>query len=177
MNLCHWIPKKWKRGKKWLLQEKTSRSGIDEKSISRLGKIHKKFPNCEIVLISAKPSIARWSLKPQYDAINAAFKKYAEAETKITYANVWDIMLDEKGEVLKDIFIQDGLHMNKKGYDLWDKIIQPLRYTEAKREYSEEMEMIAYNAAVFFFDVFINLLRMINQVHFVDTNNQVRNLQ
>jgi len=36
----------------------------------------------------------------------------------------------------------------------WDKIIQPLRYQEAKREYSEEMEQIAYDAATFFFDVF-----------------------
>ncbi|GEM_PF-91390 len=99
---------------------------IMENTRKVVGKIHQKFPDCEIVLISAKPSIARWSLKPQYDAINAEFKKYAEAEAKISYANVWDIMLDEKGEVLKDIFIQDGLHMNKKGYDLWDKIIQPM---------------------------------------------------
>jgi len=89
-------------------------------------KIHEKYPNCEIVLICAKPSIARWDLKPQYDAINSEFKKYADANDKISYANVWDIMLDEKGEVLKDIFIQDGLHMNKKGYDIWDKIIQPM---------------------------------------------------
>ena len=88
--------------------------------------IHKEFPDCEIVLISAKPSIARWNLKPQYDAINSEFKKYADAEAKISYANVWDIMLAENGEVRKDIFIQDGLHMNKEGYDLWDKIIQPM---------------------------------------------------
>ncbi|MEM9820763.1 MAG: TolC family protein [Bacteroidota bacterium] len=36
----------------------------------------------------------------------------------------------------------------------WDKLIQPLRYQEAQREYSEELEQIAYDAAVFFFDVF-----------------------
>ncbi len=88
--------------------------------------IQQELPDCEIVLISAKPSIARWSLKPQYDAVNREFKKYADSEEKISYANVWDIMLDDQGEVRKDIFIQDGLHMNETGYDLWDKIIQPM---------------------------------------------------
>jgi len=88
--------------------------------------IQAKYPDCEIVLISAKPSIARWDLKPQYDAINAAFKKYAASDDKIKYANVWDIMLQSNGEVMQDIFIKDGLHMNKKGYDLWDQIIGPM---------------------------------------------------
>ncbi|MEM8907214.1 MAG: TolC family protein [Bacteroidota bacterium] len=37
----------------------------------------------------------------------------------------------------------------------WDKVIQPLIYEEAQREYSEELEQIAYDAAIFFFDVFI----------------------
>ncbi|MEM6380626.1 MAG: GDSL-type esterase/lipase family protein, partial [Bacteroidota bacterium] len=88
--------------------------------------IHEKFPACEIVLISAKPSIARWNLKPKYDVLNAEFKKYAQSTKNVEYANVWDIMLQPNGEVKQDIFIQDGLHMNKKGYDLWDEILGPM---------------------------------------------------
>jgi lysophospholipase L1-like esterase len=34
-------------------------------------------------------------------------------------------MLDENKEVLKDIFVQDKLHMNEKGYAIWIKIIGP----------------------------------------------------
>lgn len=88
-------------------------------------KIEKQYPNCTIILISAKPSIARWNLKTEYEALNVAFKAYAAKKKNRSFANVWDIMLDEEGEVLKDIFIQDGLHMNKEGYALWDKIIRP----------------------------------------------------
>ena len=29
------------------------------------------------------------------------------------------VMLDENGMVFQDIFVEDNLHMNKKGYDLW----------------------------------------------------------
>jgi lysophospholipase L1-like esterase len=32
-------------------------------------------------------------------------------------------MLGENGNVFQDLFIEDGLHMNKKGYDLWAKVI------------------------------------------------------
>ena len=105
---------------------KRSTTEIMDNTKKVVQQIQQKLPDCEIVLISAKPSIARWSLKSQYDAINKAFKAYAAEEAKISYANVWDIMLAENGEVRKDIFIQDGLHMNKEGYDLWDKIIQPM---------------------------------------------------
>lgn len=42
----------------------------------------------------------------------------------------------------------------------WDKVIQPLRYEEAQREYSEELERVAYDAAVFFFDVFDSQLML-----------------
>ena len=36
----------------------------------------------------------------------------------------------------------------------WNKKIEPLRYDEAIREYSEEMEMVAFDAAEIFFDVY-----------------------
>ena len=88
--------------------------------------IEKKLPNCKIILISPKPSIARWNLRDEYEKLNQAMEEYAGKKNNRSYANVWDIMLDDNGEVLKEIFIQDGLHMNRKGYELWDKVIRPL---------------------------------------------------
>ena len=87
--------------------------------------IEKQFPSSQIILIAAKPSIARWNLKEEYLLVNQALKEFANKKSNRHYADVWSIMLDENGEVLKDIFIEDGLHMNKKGYDLWDRVIRP----------------------------------------------------
>jgi len=87
--------------------------------------IEKQFPSCQIILIAAKPSIARWNLKEEYLSVNQALLNYSERKSNRHYADVWSMMLDEEGEVFKDIFIEDGLHMNKKGYDLWDKVIRP----------------------------------------------------
>jgi lysophospholipase L1-like esterase len=87
--------------------------------------IESQYPDCEIILISAKPSIARWNLKSDYLTLNQAFKSYAAEKSNRQFANVWDIMLDKDGEVNPSIFIKDGLHMNKAGYELWDEIIRP----------------------------------------------------
>jgi lysophospholipase L1-like esterase len=43
----------------------------------------------------------------------------------VKYVDVWTPMLDANGEVQKDIFISDGLHMNKKGYDIWGQVFKP----------------------------------------------------
>lgn len=42
----------------------------------------------------------------------------------------------------------------------WDKKIEPLRFLEAKRSYSEDVEAVATQAAALFFDVFIAQLNM-----------------
>jgi hypothetical protein len=38
-------------------------------------------------------------------------------------------MLDDNKEVLKDIFIADKLHMNPKGYSIWQKQFTPFLIT------------------------------------------------
>lgn len=86
--------------------------------------IQNRLPTSEIVLISAKPSISRWKLKGKYKRLNKRFSKMAISNPNIKYANVWDIMLNGR-KVRTDIFIEDGLHMNTIGYDLWYKRIKP----------------------------------------------------
>ncbi len=86
--------------------------------------IGQQYPNCQIFLISAKPSLARWHLKKEYQKLNQAFKKYAESKNNCQYIDIWQVMLNKQGEVIPSIFIEDGLHMNKAGYDLWDSVIR-----------------------------------------------------
>lgn len=86
-------------------------------------KVRKELPEAKIVFISPKPSIARWNLKKKYEKVNRRLEKYCSKNDNLEFADVWNAMLDEKGLVFQDIFIQDGLHMNEKGYDLWGKVI------------------------------------------------------
>ncbi|MEP0132185.1 MAG: GDSL-type esterase/lipase family protein [Eudoraea sp.] len=87
-----------------------------------IAKIRNYNPDTRIVLISAKPSLARWHLKRKYKGLNRRFNRLCRNELDLDYANIWDIMLDGK-KLRQDIFIEDGLHLNSKGYELWYQII------------------------------------------------------
>ena len=105
-------------------------NGISEEKIMYNTKkvielIHSNYPECKIILIAPKPSIARWEYKEQYLSVNSKFQELADQNEKISFANVWDVMLDSNGELKENLFIEDNLHMNKNGYDLWDKLIAP----------------------------------------------------
>ena len=86
-------------------------------------KIRMDLPSTEIVFISPKPSIARVNLRKEYEKLNKRLNKYCNRNENLEFADVWYPMLDENGNVFQDIFIGDGLHMNKKGYDIWGKVI------------------------------------------------------
>lgn len=80
-------------------------------------------PDMEIVLISAKPSISRWKFRGRYRRLNRKLHKLASETKGIDYVDVWYPMLDKR-KVRQDIFIEDGLHMNSKGYDIWYDVIK-----------------------------------------------------
>ena len=78
----------------------------------------------KIIFISAKPSVARWQLKSKYEEFNRQLKLWTSTKKNVLYADVWTPMLDNHGEVRKDLFIEDNLHMNRKGYDIWKIVME-----------------------------------------------------
>jgi len=84
----------------------------------------KRDSSAQIILIAAKPSIARWHLKRKYKRLNRQFQKIGRKLSGVEYADVWNAMLDGK-KLKQDIFIEDGLHLNDKGYELWYSVILP----------------------------------------------------
>lgn len=78
----------------------------------------------QIVLIAVKPSITRWNLRSKYKRLNRKFAKLASTDASIDFANVWRPMLNGK-KLRKNLFIEDGLHMNAKGYDIWYSVMKP----------------------------------------------------
>ncbi|NOZ47536.1 MAG: G-D-S-L family lipolytic protein [Chlorobi bacterium] len=97
---------------------------IIETTDSLVQKIITKYPAIQIYIISAKPSILRWNLKNNYIKLNQLYSNYCNNNAQVEFINIWDIMLDENREVKKDIFLEDELHMNSKGYELWAKEIK-----------------------------------------------------
>ncbi|WOK04852.1 SGNH/GDSL hydrolase family protein [Imperialibacter roseus] len=95
----------------------------DAKTI--LAQIREKLPkNVKVYFISAKPSVARWSLKDKYVDFNTQLEAWTKTEANVGYVDVWTPMLQPNGEVMDDIFREDNLHMTSKGYDIWEKVFK-----------------------------------------------------
>lgn len=87
--------------------------------------IKERLPGSIIYFIAAKPSVARWELRENYKEFNYSLQSWASFEEGIEFIDVWTAMCDDQGEVMKDLFIVDNLHMNKKGYDIWARVVGP----------------------------------------------------
>lgn len=80
--------------------------------------LRNQFPQTPIVFVSLKPSILRWAMKERMITVNALIRDYLKTDNHSVFVDVWDKML-ENGQPMKDIFIEDNLHMNAKGYAIW----------------------------------------------------------
>ncbi len=87
-------------------------------------RIREKNSNTQIVLIAAKPSVVRWSLKRRYKELNRKFKRLCKKDTLLQFADVWKPMLHGR-KLKKDLFEEDGLHINSNGYEIWYTVIKP----------------------------------------------------
>ncbi|WDE95750.1 GDSL-type esterase/lipase family protein [Lentisphaera profundi] len=82
-------------------------------------KVWQSLPHCRIYVLSIKPSLSRESLWPKMVETNILFKTLCESDEKMTYIDVASTMINEDGSTKKDLFIEDGLHMKRQGYELW----------------------------------------------------------
>ena len=87
--------------------------------------IRQHYKNVPIAYISMKPSPSRQQLMHKFLYANKAIKNFLQAKRKTAFIDVYHAMLDAAGKPVNDIFIEDNLHMNAKGYHIWQKIIEP----------------------------------------------------
>lgn len=87
--------------------------------------IRNKFPKVAVAYISMKPSPARVLLMPKMSEGNMLIKSFLKKKRKTAFIDVYNKMLKQDGTPMTDIFLGDNLHLNKKGYALWQKIIEP----------------------------------------------------
>jgi lysophospholipase L1-like esterase len=86
--------------------------------------IRNKLPETDIVFISIKPSPSRWKFEPVIVETNKLIKQFLSKQHDTKFVNIHNAMLQPDGSVMTDIFIADNLHMNAKGYAIWQPIIK-----------------------------------------------------
>ncbi len=90
-----------------------------------VARAHRALPAAPIVFISIKPSPCRWALADKMKSVNAAVRDMADRDPLLKYADVFTPMLGDDGQPRKNLYIEDGLHMSRAGYELWKNLLQP----------------------------------------------------
>lgn len=113
-----------------LTSSKTAEEFIEDAvCLTRLIQIH--FPKTNIIFVSIKPSPNRSiAIRTKYKKANCMLKEYAKEHEGITFISIWDQMLDDKGNPDKKYFQKDGIHLNKSGYEIWQKVLKPVLLTK-----------------------------------------------
>jgi lysophospholipase L1-like esterase len=89
-------------------------------------KVRSELPDTPIYFISIKPSLLRWLLVDKIRAANALIEHDIAADPSLHYVDVFTAMLGPDGKPRRELFRWDGLHMVRKGYELWISILKPV---------------------------------------------------
>ena len=87
--------------------------------------IRKKFTDLPVAYISMKPSPSRRHLFSKMREGNQLIKDFLTSQKNAVFVDVHQPMLNGTGQPIPEIFLEDSLHMNAKGYAIWKKEIEP----------------------------------------------------
>ena len=86
--------------------------------------VQEKLPNTIVFAISIQPSPSRFDQRPRQVKWNNAVSSFAEEEENLVFVDVSPPMLSEKNEPRPELYIEDMLHLNDKGYKIWTEIVR-----------------------------------------------------
>jgi lysophospholipase L1-like esterase len=107
------------------LQEGSTPEQVRDDFAAFVRKARAVDPGVPIAFIAIKPSVARAVLLPKIRQANELVHAYATTQKNVTYLDAFTPLLGKDGQPQPDLFGEDGLHMNRKGYLLWMSIIKP----------------------------------------------------
>lgn len=87
-------------------------------------KVRTALPDVPIDFISIKPSLLRWKLVDQIREANRLVERHTRQEKNLGYIDVFSPMLSADGKPRRELFRDDGLHLNRQGYALWAMVIR-----------------------------------------------------
>ncbi|QOY90390.1 GDSL-type esterase/lipase family protein [Paludibaculum fermentans] len=92
------------------------------------GKVARLARGMPFGFISIKPSPARVDILDRIRLTNAWIREEIERIPDAYMIDVFPPMLDSKGVPRRELFLEDGLHMNRAGYLLWLEVLEPYRH-------------------------------------------------
>ncbi|HXG46302.1 MAG TPA: SGNH/GDSL hydrolase family protein [Methylomirabilota bacterium] len=90
-----------------------------------VAKVHAALPQTRVAYISIAPNPARWAQVEKVRKANQLIEEFTRSDPRLTFIDVYSRMLGDDGKPKPDIFVEDRLHMNARGYEIWRRTVEP----------------------------------------------------
>jgi lysophospholipase L1-like esterase len=87
--------------------------------------LRSKLPSIPIDYIAIKPSPSRVQFLEKAKRANALISSFLKKESNAAFINIFDKMISKEGKPRPELFVNDMLHMNTAGYEIWRKAVKP----------------------------------------------------
>ena len=91
-----------------------------------VGKVHAALPGARIGYIAIKPCPAREKFLDRVKTANRLIREYCATNGRLLFIDVFTPMLTAEGRPRAELCIDDGLHPNAQGYELWASLLRPI---------------------------------------------------
>lgn len=88
-------------------------------------KVRARLPAVRIAYISVTPTPARWEELEKIRTLNRLIEQGCNKNAALAFINLFPHLLGEDGLPRPEIFQEDRLHMNVKGYEIWTRTVRP----------------------------------------------------
>lgn len=87
---------------------------------------HGQLPAVPIHYISIKPALRRQKYWPEMEQANRMIEEFCATDDRLRYVDIVPAMHNKAGELRKELFKMDGVHLNSQGYAVWTDVIRPV---------------------------------------------------
>lgn len=91
-----------------------------------LKRVRIELPGTPVLLLAAKPSPSRTTLLGNQRDLDHRLQQLASTTPEIHFIDTFHPLVDALGKPRRELFREDFLHMNAKGYALWRELISPV---------------------------------------------------
>lgn len=88
-----------------------------------LDRVLEDYPDIQWIYVPIKPSSSRWSYWQKMNLVNDNIRGHHKKISHLHYAELAAPLLTANGKPDDSLFLEDLLHLNDKGYEVWNSIM------------------------------------------------------
>ncbi len=90
-----------------------------------ISKMHDYLPGTKLIYLPIKPSFSRWEMWSEMQKTNQLIKDLIQKNDDLIYVDTANPLISAESKPSQFLFMSDSLHLNQKGYRIWQSILNP----------------------------------------------------